>query len=189
MAKKVKKIQTSTLSTREKSLEAMLELICEYHDLEEIRTLYGSIGDVLEKEFSSSPLIIMSKPMETSDPQYLRNHWNKSKISHYPEKELEQFLNVIKKESNGFKGYKKEEISSHFYYGVPFGHQADQFYFGIWKTKINIPEEFLDYLVKFISTTHIMMSKWNEISKIKDLIYRDDVTNLFNQRKKDSYFF
>lgn len=183
MAKKVKKFQPKQSKVEESSLQAILDLICEFKELEDIRMLYESVDKLLSNEFKSSPFLIMSKPVNTKNPKYLRSHWNKNSADQYAPKDLEQFLSIIKGKENGFEGFIVENISNQNFYSVPFGQRDDQFYFSVWCTKSEIPADFLNYLVRFINTTQTMMDKWDEIVKIKDLIYRDDVTNLFNQRK------
>jgi diguanylate cyclase (GGDEF)-like protein len=167
----------------ESSLEALLNLICEFKELEEIKTLYKSIEDMLIQEFSIAPFLVYSKPLNTENPTYLRNHWNKHQIENYPDKELTEYLEIIKKEKNGFKKCKVCTVNNKHYYGLPIGEKDDQFFFCVWRSDFIIAEDFIEYLLKFIDTTHTMISKWAEVSKVKELIYRDDVTNLFNQRK------
>ena len=182
MAKSIKK-KISIKPKLETSLEALLGLICEFKELEDIRTLYSSIESMLVKEFKTSPFLVYSKPSNIENPTYLRNHWNKKEIKSYEKKYLNEFLSSIKNNKDNFNNSISSQINQEFYFSIPLGEKDDQFFFCLWKTESMISDDFIDYLMKFIQTTFTMINKWDEVSKVKELIYRDDVTNLFNQRK------
>jgi diguanylate cyclase (GGDEF)-like protein len=182
LAKSNKKVLSKRPSL-EHSLQALLNLICEFKELEDVRTLYESIEQLLSKEFSAFPFLVYSKPANLESPQYLRNHWNKKEIKKYDDNQLQEFLKFITDSKDEFKKCKSKLIEESFYYSLPIGEKNDQLFFCVWSCNDVIPDDFIDYLLKFIDTTHSMIKKWEEVAKVKELIYRDDVTNLFNQRK------
>jgi diguanylate cyclase (GGDEF)-like protein len=180
---KNRKKEPSKKPRLERSLQALLNLICEFKELEDVRRLYENIDKLLVAEFMASPLLIYSMPANINTPKYLRNHWNKKEIKEYDKDQLKEFLDYIKENTSEFTLCKSKTIEDSFFYGLPIGEKNDQFLFCIWKSNDVIPEDFIEYLLKFIGTTHSMINKWEDVAKVKELIYRDDVTNLFNQRK------
>jgi diguanylate cyclase (GGDEF)-like protein len=180
LSKSIKK-NISTGPRLERSLEALLALICEYKELEDTRTLFTSIESMLIKEFNISPFLVYSKPSNIENENYLRNHWNKKELKYYEKEELNSFLSKINKEN--FEECISLLIDQNFYFSMPLGKKDDQFFFCLWKSENIIPSDFLEYLLKFLKTTFGMICQWEEVSKERELIYRDDVTNLFNQRK------
>ncbi len=182
MGKKTEKKQTENHSP-EKWILGLLDLVCNYKEREEARVMYEKVEILLRDQFSASPLLILSAPIAKKNLNFLRSHWNKEEVSLYSQDELKIFFEELKKEKNNFMGFHKEFINETFFYGISFGKKDGQLYFGVWKCQDSIPSLFLNYLRKFIASNLDTLVKWEEVLKLKELIYRDDVTSLFNQRK------
>jgi diguanylate cyclase (GGDEF)-like protein len=180
---KISKKSNSKKTQGDKSLKGLVNLACEFKELEEVRSLYDSIENLIKNEFSANEFLVYSKPSKVENPEYLRIHWNKKKVSKYNQEYLEFFLGIIKKEKDNFNTHISEIIKEENYYCLPIGVKDDQFFFCVWKCDVTIIEDFTENLIKFIETRFTMIKMWEEIAKDKELIYRDDVTNLFNQRK------
>ena len=52
----------------------MLDFICDYKEIEEIRTLYESVEKLLSEMFSVENFIIISRPNNNENPKLLRTH-------------------------------------------------------------------------------------------------------------------
>lgn len=75
------------------------------------------------------------------------------------------------------------KIEDSYYYYLNFGIKRTQFFFSVFSSTIEIPSEVLNCLSKFISNHLKVIEKIDDLYKTQELIYVDDVTGLYNQRK------
>ena len=75
------------------------------------------------------------------------------------------------------------KIDNCFYYYLNFGIKRTQFFFSVFSSSVEIPAETLVCLSEFISNHLKIIEKFDDLYKTQELIYIDDVTGLYNQRK------
>lgn len=66
---------------------------------------------------------------------------------------------------------------------IPFGHNEGQYIFAYFPFEQKIEQQTLAFLEIYLSQKIKMIARWREAHRLESLIYIDDVTGLFNQRK------
>ncbi|MCO4793126.1 MAG: GGDEF domain-containing protein [Bacteriovoracaceae bacterium] len=167
-----------------KSLQSMLDLVSGYTHVDEIRKLYESVDKILQEEFKTLPLLVYSKYLYGVKKGQCRLHWNKNSVKEsYQEKELDDILELMGKQDETLDTWEVFKSGESCFYGSKVGQVDNQYFFCVWKVDSDIPVEFMNYLSRFIQNSHEMFQKWKAFEKAQDLIYKDDVTGLFNQRR------
>lgn len=167
-----------------KGLQSVLDLVSGYTHVDEIRKLYECVDRLLQDEFEAQPLLVYSKNLSGKDIGKCRLHWNKDAIpSQYSSKEIDEVLDLLEKQNTNLESWEVYKSGTSSYYSVRIGLLDKQFFFCLWKVEKDIPVEILNYLSRFIQNTHVMFQKWKAFEKAQDLIYKDDVTGLYNQRR------
>lgn len=167
-----------------KGLQSMLDLVSSYTHVDEIRKLYECVDKLLQEEFSALPLLIYSKNLSGKDKEKCRLHWNKKAIPEkYSHDEVQEVLDLLEKQNTSLETWEVYKSGTSSYYSSRIGLRGEQFFFCLWKVESDIPVEIMNYLSRFIQNAHVMFQKWQAFEKAQDLIYKDDVTGLYNQRR------
>lgn len=66
---------------------------------------------------------------------------------------------------------------------INFGHLEGQYIFAYFPLKVEMDAQLLKFLEVFLGQKLKMITRWREAHRLESLIYIDDVTGLFNQRK------
>jgi len=167
-----------------KGLQSVLDLVSGYSHVDEIRKLYEGVDRLLQDEFNAQPLLVYSKNLSGRDVGKCRLHWNKDAIpTKYSSKEIDEVLDLLEKQNTNLESWEVYKSGTSSYYSARIGLLDKQFFFCLWKVEKDIPVEILNYLSRFIQNSHVMFQKWKAFEKAQDLIYKDDVTGLYNQRR------
>ena len=153
-----------------------------YFESEKNLALY--LEDFLVRKYSIKPLLILSmqNKFKAIDLKKCRSVLrNPERNKTYSEEILNDFI--------AHKSELKElpslsiHIDNVFYYYLNFGIKRTQFFFGVFSTTFKIPDDILNCFSIFMSNHLKVIDKLDDLSKTQELIYIDDVTGLYNQRK------
>lgn len=75
------------------------------------------------------------------------------------------------------------KVENCFYYYLNLGLKRSQFFFAVFSSPTDIPVEALRHLSAFSKSHLKIIEKFDDLYKGQELIYIDDVTGLYNQRK------
>lgn len=161
--------------------------VATFNDFSSRKSLYQFLDGVCSKFISNSKVLILSTPRKEYDRKSIRVHWNR--------KEANAWLDSLgKKSSQLAEVFEAASIltGKEKYHSVSFGEgelskigsDPDQeYWFFIPNLKNAEIYESLQYILYFARHCFLTIKKWEEVSKLSTLIYIDDVTGLFNQRK------
>ena len=167
-----------------KGFQSMLDLVSGYNHVDEIRKLYEGVDKLLQEEFEAHPLLVYSKNLSGKNKEKCRLHWNKNAIpDNYSSDEVDEVLELLEKQNTNLESWEVYKSGKASYYSARIGLREKQFFFFLWKVEKDIPVEIMNYLSRFIQNTHVMFQKWQAFDQAQDLIYKDDVTGLYNQRR------
>lgn len=168
----------------------LLDFICQCEEIEDIKDLFELLDNFWQSEFKSSPLLVYSvkKHREPINDRKLRSHcrgfWNKDKETlFFSKEEVNFFLDHVYHDSELESSWKRYQMLNSNFYIFSCGSNEKQDFFGIFKIEEEVNPAVIGYLNQFLSSTFVKLSKFSEVSKLKDLVHIDDVTGLFNQRK------
>ncbi len=113
--------------------------------------------------------------------------WNKLEEDHCDRDKLNLFLKNIEisKNNNQIDLILNSNSDVFYYSALPCGNFDRQSYFMVCQTKekIDIPQDLIQHLLSYIQTSLVGICKWSDPDAPYALIYCDDVTGLYNQRK------
>lgn len=146
---------------------------------------YGHLDRFLKKELGTGPVIIISiqkqgEELEKVNEKF-RTVWNKKCIrSYYTEKDIEAIFSDI----TSFKiELGKYPSNGKTFFTFMFGESGNQIFYGIFELQREVSSEVLDIFSLFIRNLWTNWLSFEELKKVENLVYIDDVSGLYNQRK------
>jgi len=168
-----------------KHYKNLLDFIFECDQLDSIKQVYELLNKFWTKEFHTSSINIFSVFKENPNNRICRQIWRpKELVDPFTSNELTLFRESIR-EKDGVQGTWKNisKVDSKNFYVISCGESFEQEFFAGFKSKDDIPEKILDYLLAYLLNSSKKFIKFSEAEKLKSLIHIDDVTGLYNQRK------
>lgn len=177
-----------TSLSKKKYLE-LIDSILAVESFSQVEEIYSLIDKFVSQQNALGQSFIVSTQQKKYEISLLRYQWNRkigssyfSELSEEQREEVKNILKILSRKS-------REEFETTYFDEVPNGHF-------VFRIGINQEQEiwcFLSekpkdaYLEKaFISVVqkfYKWFRKWREVAQISDLIYIDDVTGLYNQRR------
>lgn len=173
--------------SKEAYLEELLNAISEYESYSDLEKLYQFIDDITSKLWMIGKSFIVSTPRKKYRLGQFRMLWNKdvaqkwSQVAENKYKDLE-LEKIFEQSSQSNEGAKLFETMSG-YHITKVGSEGDQEFWCFFPENEYIDDDLYDKLVGFIRRSFKIIKQWQEMSKLSTLIYTDDVTGLYNQRK------
>lgn len=177
-------------SQEEIHYQALLGFISDFNNQGEEKLLIEGVDNFLQNGLGAGPLIVYSF---AKNKQVHKGHtlietcrcmWNKKVAFKAYDKELvESTLQEILKSELGNKRCHQLKEGGGELYSLYCGESEDQYYMGFFRSTSKFEEDLMKYLIKFIISSSNYINRLKEMTKFKSLIYIDDVTGLFNQRK------
>jgi diguanylate cyclase (GGDEF)-like protein len=150
---------------------------------EGIRQAFISLEEIIVKDYDCKGLVAVSIP-NTKDAllDRVRVVWGKKEYNNII------YKNIIKKEFvDGGKGSQKNnifaELDGEYYSCIFVSHKTKQSHWLILRTEKKLEDEFVSLLSTFFNKCVLGDEKYQEIKRVENLVYVDEVTELFNQRK------
>lgn len=150
---------------------------------EGIRQAYISLEEIIVKDYGCKGLVAVSIPnSKEALLDRVRVVWGKE------EYKKDIYKKIIDKEFvKAGKGFEKENIfadmNGECYSCFFVSHKSKQSHWLILRTEKKLDNEFIALLSRFFNKCVIGEEKYQEIKRVENLIYVDEVTELFNQRK------
>lgn len=169
----------------DKFSQALLEVALSQTYTEHLRPLLDLAHQIAKEHFSLKDLIVFSSPLEhfkiaQDRPEgWLRTIYGRKSKG---KGNIESAIKEQWQKKNFSKTPTLCTLEGERYHFVPFGKFDDQFIFALSAAKEDdqvIPPVFSKFLQKGLNE----IQRWKEVSRFESLIYVDDVTLLFNQRK------
>lgn len=166
-------------------LRKLITLVSTFEADKGPKELYSLLESYLKEVYQLEKLYVYSvndftvrksgAPIEK--PRHMRTLWNRKDAQVFINNKANHDLiaDVLSEKKDFALG------QGHFY--LPMGVMDGQFVFAYAPIKKNPPTEIYNYLLEFMGHSFKMMNKWQDMSKLESLVYLDDVTGLFNQRK------
>ena len=149
--------------------------------------LYKNVEAFLQENFNISPLLVFTISVgKNGKVDYFRCLWNEKSVSHYCNKdELKKIMDDIASMDIKKNKWINGQLDIGLYHAFHFGHMNNQMQVGVIFTKKILEDRYRLFkcLIKFIENENIRINAWKDIEKQRSLIYVDDVSELYNQRK------
>jgi diguanylate cyclase (GGDEF)-like protein len=175
---------------KERSLNYLLDQFIDHRNDSSLKPLFDVCQNMLEKYYDCRAVFIFSAPknhqlISNSRPNgWLRLLHGRNKLKEYRGLEAAVRKNWEKAElTMKFHGC---ELNQKYFIYMPLGLFDDQFIFALGSVNQHIDphgDDIDDYIVSFCQKSLDEVSRWREVSRYESLVYIDDVTLLFNQRK------
>jgi diguanylate cyclase (GGDEF)-like protein len=170
--------------------QELIKLMASFDPFEGQKRAFDRVNRFLMKHYSQGPLVVFSRPLNDDGGAPLagqgRVYWNKNALGHVYSEELVDKLSsdicqnnlLIEKNWRCFKEEDKNIIA------IQCGTSGKQDYYGLMEVKEELSEsDFLDNLALFLKSISRNIEQLNELKKIENLVFIDEVTGLYNQRK------
>jgi diguanylate cyclase (GGDEF)-like protein len=148
------------------------------------KNLISYIEEFLAEEYLVRPLLVFSIQNKISqiDLKKCRTVLGKTdRLQLYSSKLIEDL--IIKRADIKYLPCLSVNVENCFYYYLNLGLKRNQFYFAVFSSPTDIPIESLVQLSKFSTSNLRIIEKFDDLYKSQELIFIDDVTGLYNQRK------
>ncbi len=161
--------------------QKILDFICKVGEVDDLQHFVDYIDNFLQNDFEASPVLVFSTNPKNPRPNQIRSHRAKEIDDlYYHKDEIKSFKDELRRIPKKVSKIGKEKL---FFYIIPVGMIHEQTYFLCFKCNREISESILDYFFQFINNSISKIDKLQEASGLKNLVYKDDVTGLFNQRR------
>ncbi len=161
--------------------QKILDFICKVGEIDDLQHFIDYIDNFLQNDFQSSPVLVYSFNPKKPASGHIRSHRSKEiEKLYYHKADLQSFNEEVKKAPKVISKIGEKDL---FYYVIPLGMIHEQTYFLCFKCNRAMSESILDYFFQFLKNTITKINKLNEASGLKNLVFKDDVTGLFNQRR------
>lgn len=144
-----------------------------YQDLE---ALFQWSEDYIKKIYKNVEVYFFSSPQNDVALKRCRVLWSRQKARKWL-KEVGRDVLISEIEN-------KEDFSRSIFFQI--GMRKDQRFWIALSDKNNkkvLDQDFVDLLEKFLKRSLMIVNEWHEMNKLSGLVYIDDVTGLYNQRK------
>lgn len=151
---------------------------------------YSQIERFLKKSFATGPMMIFSFPInqkiiqKKKDLKSARFLWNKRSYGgHYQKANIDKVLASVSSEDFSKFTYSRTQVQKQDFIFYKIGELKNQCIFGLFEETATIDDELLNLFSVFMSNISKGWTLLDELKKVENLIYVDDVTGLYNQRK------
>jgi diguanylate cyclase (GGDEF)-like protein len=156
---------------------------------DDFKSLYSDTHEFLTQTFGTGPYVVYSynQAVHGQTDRKLRKKWHKeSARRNFDEVEVRKVLEECIKEKMfaGTWRYKKSvDAKVAPFYVLKLGQYNNQEYYGVFLAHTELTHAALDALALFQANVFRFLVEMRRLIKVNTLIYIDDVTGLFNQRK------
>ena len=165
----------------------MINFFSTYGNSKESKELYKNVEVFLRDNFNISPLLVFSFPQNHDGTiNSFRCLWNKKAFDDcYDKYHIKKIMNDVNKMGPGKDKWVSEGLSVGYYHAFYFGPIEDQMQVGIFQTEEMLDDKYriFECLINFVGNENRKINEWRDIEKQRSLIYVDDVSGLYNQRK------
>ncbi len=167
--------------------EDLIETFLKFQADESLKSLVDIAKDFLARRHEITDFFVFSCPAgkafnDGREPlKWLRTLEGRDRLVGHPHLE-EQLLKVLN-ESNFADAPTLISIQEKSWQYIPFGQFEDQFIFSLGFVKKQTIKPVHPYLTQLLQKYLTDIARWREVGKFESLIYVDDVTLLYNQRK------
>lgn len=174
------------MSDVDKQLLSLIDLMSQIDHIQGERLLFDQINNFFYKDLGHEEIIVFSgaKIKKPTDPSnnffrvlFNKNYFNKK----YPAEEIENYLNIFQNQDK--KNWDIIDIKKDKFLFLAMGENSKQFITGVLKLNSSISETLLESFSKMINSLNRSNEQLKQYKKMEELVYTDDVTGLFNQRK------
>ena len=151
-----------------------LEFVCHFDHYESETAMLFHLQSFLVHTLSTNPLIVFERGKSHSK---WRLSWKKDTTCRGGE--AGTYQHIIKK----FHNSKVVSYDNSFFYIFKLEGQTAQKKYLIFSREKSLEERVVFFLSKFLETSYRNVLKFKVIGGLSDLVYHDDVTGLYNQRK------
>ncbi len=160
-----------------------MEFISSFEVYGDFKKLFESLDEFLQEKLNAGPLFVISRPKDQAQFKgkvgYKRNIWNKKKYPSMAKILDPLFASIPVTNEQEYIRYFPDEGQVLFY----CGEMTRQRYFGSFSID-RVPSPYvLEFLVKFMNSISKAYHHFRDLEKKQFLIYIDDITGLYNQRK------
>ena len=161
-----------------KNEEKFLEFVCNFGHYESEVGLLFNLQAFLVEKLDTNPLIVFAK-----NKVYKKNtfHWRLSWSKEINNREGD--YTTYKKIVENFIGKKDIVYKGNFFYIFFLGKHGAQEKYLVFSSQKSIDNNVMLHLSRFLKTSYRNILKFKVIGGLKDFVYHDDVTGLYNQRK------
>ncbi|MGB0452200.1 MAG: GGDEF domain-containing protein [Bacteriovoracaceae bacterium] len=153
----------------------LLEYTYDSEIIKDVKSIFNDLNIFCTKSLSFEGLSLLEIPGEGQKSFHLRVHVNRKMWEAFSKPDQELFLNLAKNDTDYV--LEKDVFIRKFVV-------EKTCYIVVINTKAQVKEvEFFELLNRYINFTVRNTLEWHKINKYEDLIFKDDVTSLFNQRK------
>lgn len=172
------------------ALNHLLDKFLSYHNDSSLKPLFSICEEFFHDQYHCGSVVIFSAPKDHQEIAKIRpSGWLRLIHGRKKLKELRGIENAVRKNWEHQElalGVGVCTLNQNDYVYMPLGFFDDQFIFalGVMSEKKPWSESEIDgYITAFCQKCLNETSRWREVSRFESLIYIDDVTLLFNQRK------
>jgi len=168
----------------------LARMMANFNFLQGKKVTYGQIERFLKKCFETGPMMIFSCPIENSETDQrkgtdtIRIAWNRRSYGgHYQKRDIDEVFNFISSDAKGESDWEAKTINAKDFIYFPMGETLTQRFYCLFERVTPIDDEVVSLFVNFMTNISKGWSRLDELKKVENLIYVDDVTGLYNQRK------
>lgn len=173
-----------------KKLKSLAQMMATFNFHQGKKVSYSQIERFLKKSFKSGPMIIFSLPLNKNileskkDLKSVRFLWNKRSYGgHYKEEIIDQIMMSLSKIDYDQFVYKRTEVDGKSFILYKIGALQNQKIVGLFEESESIDDDLATLFTIFMTNISKGWTLLEDLKKVEDLIYIDDVTGLYNQRK------
>lgn len=166
--------------------DMLLEFFSGFEFVDTEKSLFDKLDHFMTNKFKSSSLSVYSIPKKAKDKvrgiDTCRKIWiNENDL---PRKMvLETVMEQIYHHLDDDKFWFEHKDLSRFYYPFIMGTYKGQIFWGIFSRSEELDPILMNHFVRFIDRQFFLLRKIEQYSRVEALVYVDDVTGLYNQRK------
>ena len=164
----------------------LLDFFSKYDNWQDKKALFKKLDQFIGNNFKADPLLIYSHLyIESKEKSSFRCLWNKESLkSHYDETSMQKIKDIITSIDIKKKRWISKKVLFGQYYIFYGGGQENMYQIGVFRgTAFDEAPDVLNALVNFLENINNKFNEWKDIQQQNSLIYMDDLTGLFNQRK------
>lgn len=169
------------MSKVEDQLLSLIEMMTEVDHFQGDSLLYDSLNKFLHLKLAHDELVVLSGDKSLQEKKHFRTLYNKNYFqNNYHVKEIEEKMYSF--HENG-KMWEQFKIENENYLFFQVSESQKQLITGILRLKGTISEKLVDSFSRLIASHKRSSEQLKQYKKMEELVYTDDVTGLFNQRK------
>lgn len=173
-----------------KNLKSLAQMMATFNFHQGKKVSYSQIERFLKKSFKSGPMIVFSLPIDKDvleskgDLKVVRILWNKRSYGgHYKKESIDKVMMTVSKVDYDHFIYKRVEVEGNHYIIYNIGTLKTQRILGLFQETEDIDDDLINLFSIFMVNISKGWTLLEELKKVENLIYIDDVTGLYNQRK------